>query len=58
MRNHTGFFINVKKRLPQYTPDVIAWAVPIRDSENKVNCSVTLSGPTYRLNNLDQNQAI
>lgn len=42
----------------EYTPDVIAWAVPIRDSENKVNCSVTLSGPTYRLNNLDQNQAI
>ncbi|UUX33406.1 IclR family transcriptional regulator [Fundicoccus culcitae] len=42
----------------EYTPDVIAWAVPIRDFENKVNCSVTLSGPTYRANNLDQNQAI
>lgn len=42
----------------EYTPDVIAWAAPVRDSENKVNCSVTLSGPTYRLNNLDQNQAI
>lgn len=42
----------------EYTPDVIAWAAPIRDFENKVNCSVTLSGPTYRVNTLDQNLAI
>lgn len=42
----------------EYTPEVIAWAAPIRDFENKVNCSVTLSGPTYRLNNMDQNLAI
>lgn len=42
----------------EYTPDVVAWAVPIRDFENKVECSVTLSGPTYRVQTLDQNQAI
>lgn len=36
----------------EYTADVIAIAVPIRDYENKVNCSVTLSGPTYRLDKL------
>lgn len=42
----------------EYTPDVIAWAVPVRDYKNKVNSSVTLSGPTYRLNNFDENKAI
>ncbi|AZP04728.1 IclR family transcriptional regulator [Jeotgalibaca ciconiae] len=42
----------------EYTPDVVALAVPIRDYENKVNCSVTLSGPSYRLQKTDQSKAI
>lgn len=42
----------------EYTPDVVALAVPIRDSENKVNCSVTLSGPAYRLQQTDLNKMI
>ncbi|UJF15370.1 IclR family transcriptional regulator [Jeotgalibaca sp. MA1X17-3] len=42
----------------EYTSDVVALAVPIRDAENKVNCSVTLSGPTYRLKKANQNKMI
>lgn len=42
----------------EYTADVIAVAVPIRDYENKVNCSLTISGPTYRLKNTDINHAV
>lgn len=42
----------------EYTRDVVALAVPVRDSENKVNCSVTLSGPVYRLGKVDQSQAL
>lgn len=42
----------------EYTSDVVALAVPIRDAENKVNCSVTLSGPTYRLQKANQNKMI
>lgn len=42
----------------EYTADVIALAVPIRDYENKVNCSVTLSGPTYRLQQVDLKRSV
>ncbi|WP_245415735.1 IclR family transcriptional regulator [Alteribacter populi] len=33
----------------EYTPDVIAIAFPIFDFENKIIGSLTLSGPTYRM---------
>lgn len=42
----------------EYTLDVVALAVPIRDAKNKVNCSVTLSGPAYRLQRTDQGKVI
>lgn len=42
----------------EYSPDVVALAVPIRDYENKVNCSVTLSGPAYRFGKANRNKAI
>lgn len=42
----------------EYSPDVVALAVPIRDFENKVNCSVTLSGPVYRMKDANLNKTI
>ncbi|MFC4596844.1 IclR family transcriptional regulator [Cohnella hongkongensis] len=42
----------------EYTPDVIAVAVPIKDASGAVTASLTVSGPTYRFSEERQQEAI